>query len=295
MGVLYAKDVSSIYTCKGSANVGKSCQYINGRHGDRQVKPAVLVSLPQEQFDLARVAMDKLKEQHREIERQWEKRLEAEKAARRYYQVEPENRIVARTLEKGWNDKLEEMKHLKSEYNQIRRSPPFTINEKQWHQVEALPEDIPRLWESKTTTNNQRKKLLRLLIEDVTLCNQNEPWCVSVKIHFSSQNSFHPEAGDTAGQDDHRVPKSSDRKGLLKVTRQLFSGMPPIKTAFGALCERFFNLACSHESCLGWSFCEIFINGMMPTRGSDRPDIIFCSRVSSVAGSSQPVLCSANC
>jgi predicted RNase H-like nuclease (RuvC/YqgF family) len=93
-----------------------------------------LDSLTQEQFDLARVAMDKLKERHMEIERQWEKRLEAakyeaEKAARRYYQVEPENRLVARTLEKEWNDKLEEMEHLKSEYDQIRRSPPFTISQ----------------------------------------------------------------------------------------------------------------------------------------------------------------------
>jgi len=139
-----------------------------------------LDSLTQEQFDLARVAMDKLKERHLEIERQWEKRLEAakyeaEKAARRYYQVEPENRLVARTLEKEWNDKLEEMEHLRSEYDEIRRSPPFTISQKQWHQVEALAEDIPRLWESKTTTNNQRKKLLRLLIEDVTLRNQDDP------------------------------------------------------------------------------------------------------------------------
>jgi len=191
MGVIYARDGSSIYICKGSSSVGKSCQHINGRHVDRLVKAVVLDSLTQEQFDLARVAMQKLKERHLEIERQWEKRLEAaryevEKAARRYYQVEPENRLVARTLEKDWNDKLEEAAHLESEYDKIRRSPPFTISQEQWHQVEALAEDIPRLWETKTTTNNQRKKLLRLLIEDVTLCNQNDPWCVSVKIHWKT-------------------------------------------------------------------------------------------------------------
>ncbi|MHC4292327.1 MAG: recombinase family protein [Planctomycetota bacterium] len=191
MGVMYARDGSSIYTCKGSSSVGRSCQHINGRHVDRLVKAVVLDSLTQEQFDLARVAMQKLKERHMEIERQWEKRLEAaryevDKAARRYYQVEPENRLVARTLEKEWNDKLEEAEHLESEYDEIRRSPPFTISREQWHQVEALAEDIPRLWETKTTTNNQRKKLLRLLIEDVTLCNQDDPWCVTVKIHWKT-------------------------------------------------------------------------------------------------------------
>ncbi len=191
MGVIYARDSSSIYTCKGSSSVGKSCQHINGRHVDRLVKTVVLDSLTQEQFDLARVAMQKLKERHMEIERQWEKRLEAaryevDKAARRYYQVEPENRLVARTLEKEWNDKLEEMERLESEYDKIRRSPPFTISWEQWQQVEALAEDIPRLWKSKTTTNNQRKKLLRLLIEDVTLCNQDDPWCVTVKIHWKT-------------------------------------------------------------------------------------------------------------
>ena len=72
-----------------------------------------------------------------------EKRLEAaryevDKAARRYYQVEPENRLVARTLEKEWNDKLEQMVRLESEYDKIRRSPPFTISREQWHQVEPI-------------------------------------------------------------------------------------------------------------------------------------------------------------
>jgi|GEM_PF-1766689 len=76
-GVLYAKDGSSIYIFKGAYDVGKSCQHINGRHVDPLVKAAVLDSLTQEQFDLARIAMDKLKERHMEIERQWEKRLEA--------------------------------------------------------------------------------------------------------------------------------------------------------------------------------------------------------------------------
>jgi DNA invertase Pin-like site-specific DNA recombinase len=191
MQVTYGSDAGSIYTCKGPSIVGKPCQYINGRHVDPLVEAVLLESLTQEQFDLACIAMEKLKERHIEIERQWEKRLEAAKyaadrAARRYYQVEPENRLVARTLEKEWNDKLEDVERLECEYDKIRRSPPFTITPDQWEQIEALAEDIPRLWKLKTTSNNQRKKLLRLLIEDVTLCNQLDPWCVWVKIHWKT-------------------------------------------------------------------------------------------------------------
>ena len=191
MQVTYGSDGSSIYTCKGFSSVGKPCQYINGRHVDPLVEEILLGSLTREQCDLARVAMEKLKERQLEIERQWEKRLEAARyeaarAARRYYQVEPENRLVARTLEKEWNDKLKDVDRLESEYEKNRGSVPFTISREQWEQIEALAEDIPRLWKSKTTSNNQRKKLLRLLMEDVTLCNQEEPWCISVKIQWKT-------------------------------------------------------------------------------------------------------------
>jgi hypothetical protein len=155
------------------------------------VEAVVLDSLNREQFELARVAVEKVMARQMEIERQWEKRLEAtryeaDKAARRYYQVEPENRLVARTLEKEWNEKLEEVERLESEYDKIRKSPLFTISREQWEQIEALAKDIPELWKSKTTSNNQRKKLLRLLIEDVTLCNQDDPWSVLVKIHWKT-------------------------------------------------------------------------------------------------------------
>jgi hypothetical protein len=78
------------------------------------------------------------------------------------------------------------VERLESEYDKIRSSPPFTISREQWEQIEALAEDIPRLWKSKTTSNNQRKKLLRLLIEDVTLCNQDDPCSVLVKIHWKT-------------------------------------------------------------------------------------------------------------
>ncbi len=135
--------------------------------------------------------MEKLKARHVEIERQWEKSLEAaqyeaDKAARRYYQVEPENRLVARSLEKEWNDKLEEVSRIESEYDEIRNSPPFTITREQWNQIEELAEDIPKLWKLKTTSNSQRKKSLRILIEDISLCNQDDPWRVSVKIQWKT-------------------------------------------------------------------------------------------------------------
>lgn len=191
MIVIYARKGNSIYICKDSSSVGKSCQYINGRYVDRLVESVLLDSLTQEQFNLARIAMEKLKERHKEIERQWEKRLEAaryeaDKASRRYYQVEPENRLVARTLEKQWDDRLKEVKHIESEYEKIRTSAPFTISRQQWNRIESLAEDIPALWKSDTTTNNQRKKLLRFLIEDVTLFNQDDPWGVLVKIHWKT-------------------------------------------------------------------------------------------------------------
>jgi DNA invertase Pin-like site-specific DNA recombinase len=190
IGVRYGKDKLPIYTCI-HPSTHRICQHINGRHVDPLVEQVLFAAFTQEEFDLALGALEKLKGRANDLEKQWEKRIEAaryeaDKAARRYYRVEPENRLVARTLERDWNVRLEDVQRLEKEYEKIRQTPPFTITQEQQERIRALAEDLPRLWTSPTTRNSQRKQLLRILIEDVTLCNQDDPWSVLIKIHWKT-------------------------------------------------------------------------------------------------------------
>lgn len=190
MSVGYGGGGEPVYTCCSSAT-GRFCQYINGRHVEPLVEEVFLETLTREEIDLALRAEEKIRERAREMENQWCKRIEAaryeaEKAERRYMQVEPENRLVARTLESEWNAHLEEVERLEKEYQGIREQLPFRINPEQRERIIALALDLPRLWRAPTTQNSQRKQLIRLLIEDVTLRNQENPWSLDMAIRWKT-------------------------------------------------------------------------------------------------------------
>lgn len=191
MQVGYDRKRSPIYTCRLSAT-GRLCQQLRGRHVDPLIEQVLLETLTQEQLELAVGALEQLEQRSEELDRQWRKRLEqaryeADKAARRYYQVEPENRLVSRTLEAEWNLRLEEVEQIQQEYNRVREKPPLKLNPQQRQQILALAEDLPRLWKAPTTRQSRRKQLLRLLIEDVTLSNVDVPWSVSVAIRWKTE------------------------------------------------------------------------------------------------------------
>jgi len=158
---------------------------------DRLVEEVVLEALSQEELELALGVLEKIKERAQELENQWEKRIEAapyeaDKARCRYHLVEPENRLVARTLESEWNVRLEEVERLEEEYQKVRERLPFTMSPEQREQILALAEDLPRVWKAPATKTSQRKQLLRLLIEDATLRNRDDPWGVEVSIRWKT-------------------------------------------------------------------------------------------------------------
>ena len=83
--------------------------------------------------------------------------------------VDPDNRVVARTLENDWEQKLREIERLELAYEEARRVEKVELSSRDRAQLLALASDLPRVWEASTTTNVQRKNLLRLLIKHVAL------------------------------------------------------------------------------------------------------------------------------
>jgi DNA invertase Pin-like site-specific DNA recombinase len=94
---------------------------------------------------------------------------EAEQAERRYRAVEPENRLVARTLETEWEKKLNDQRAAEAELARKEQEHKLQLTELQREQIRALGQDLKRVWDAPTTTDRDRKELLRTLLEEVKI------------------------------------------------------------------------------------------------------------------------------
>jgi DNA invertase Pin-like site-specific DNA recombinase len=108
--------------------------------------------------------VDRLRRQH--VERA---RYEAELAERRYRRVDPDHRLVADALEAEWNEKLRALADAQQAYEREREADPGPIDEERWADILSLATDFPRLWQDPRTPARERKRMARLIIEDVTL------------------------------------------------------------------------------------------------------------------------------
>ena len=169
------------YVCqrKGIENAEPPCQRIPGAEVDRVLSDVLLelvnpvaleVALTVQQEVQARLdESDHLRKQH--VERA---RYEAELAQRRYMRVDPENRLVADTLEADWNQKLRALAEAQEQYEQRRQQDRQVFNEEQRAAIMALVQDFPRLWRDPTTEDRDRKRIIRLLVEDVTMLRSEQ-------------------------------------------------------------------------------------------------------------------------
>jgi transposase len=96
-------------------------------------------------------------------------RHEAQLAQRRYVQVDPDNRLVATTLEADWNDKLRALAQARDEAERRRAADQATFDEATEARIRALAQDFPAVWNDPSTSYRDKKRMAHLLIEDVTL------------------------------------------------------------------------------------------------------------------------------
>jgi hypothetical protein len=169
------------YVCQkeGIENAQPVCQRVVGRDLDRaigdllveMVSPLALEVALAVQEELHARAEDADRLRRQQVERA---RYDAELAQRRYLRVDPDNRLVADSLEADWNAKLRALGAAQEEYDQQRRADGLLLDEQQRGQVLALATDFPRLWHDPATPQRERKRMLRLLVEDVTLLKGDE-------------------------------------------------------------------------------------------------------------------------
>jgi len=128
--------------------------------------------------------VDRLRKQ--QVERA---RYEAELAQRRYMHVDPQNRLVADTLEADWNQKLRALDEAQQEYEQRQEQDRQVFNEEQRAAILALAQDFPRLWRDPATEDRDRKRMIRLLVEDVTML-RNEQITLHLRFRGGAQRTI---------------------------------------------------------------------------------------------------------
>jgi DNA invertase Pin-like site-specific DNA recombinase len=166
---------------------GPRCQEVRALGVDGEVERLALTALAPDRIALAVAALGELEEEARLLERQWSlkrerTRYEAERARRQYDAVEPENRLVARSLERAWEERLRQVEQIEAEYAGWRRAQPLSLTDADRAQILSLGEDLPRLWNAATTTAAERKQMLRLLLKEVVLDQRRERGQVWIRI-----------------------------------------------------------------------------------------------------------------
>lgn len=176
------------YVCAKTAveNAQQRCQSIPGGSVDQAVGKVLVESVTPLALEVALKVQEELQgrlEQADRLRQQQVQRAqyEADQARVRYMRVDPNNRLVADTLETQWNDKLRLLTQAKEEYEKKRQLDAQELSAEQKAQVLALACDFPRMWNDPNTPDRERKRMARLLLEDVTLRREKE---VLVQMRF---------------------------------------------------------------------------------------------------------------
>jgi DNA invertase Pin-like site-specific DNA recombinase len=154
--------------------VGKQlCSIFGGVTVEKAVVEATLEALSPLRLEAVRQATDRLQAHRREKRQQValeleRARYEAERCARQYHTVEPENRLVARTLESRWNEALERVRTLEGEYAELVRVQEV-ISPEEHEQLRRLAVDLPRVWHHPSAPFDLKKRLLRTVIREVVV------------------------------------------------------------------------------------------------------------------------------
>jgi DNA invertase Pin-like site-specific DNA recombinase len=150
------------------------CWNVPARPLDEAVAKLFLDAMNPSEIELGLLVVRETERQATEIDRQWQLRrervrYEAQLAERRYKAVDPDNRVIARTLEREWNDKLAEVEELDREHQEVRRHEKVELTEEDRARIVSLAKDLPAVWSAETTTPAERKNLLRMVVREVTL------------------------------------------------------------------------------------------------------------------------------
>jgi DNA invertase Pin-like site-specific DNA recombinase len=200
MAVAYRTCHEPHYSCNGHLMNAheQTCYGLKSTEIDRLVSQQALRSLEPAALELSMKALDDVAKERARLDKNWQQslkraRYEIDLAERRYRAVDPENRLVAATLEKGWNEALQNERQVQEDYDRFLRESPPRLTGQERATIEALAKDIPALWDAPATTNVERKQILRCLIDRVVVHVRCDSEHTEATIHWKGGFQSHHE------------------------------------------------------------------------------------------------------
>lgn len=249
------------YTCLRASieHTAPRCQQIPGYTIDQAVAQLVLDTMNPVSIELALAVQHEICARQQETLQLRSKQVEraqyeAELARHRYMRCDPDNRLVASSLEAHWNQALRDLETAQAEFEQHRLHDNLQVTEQIRARVMALTTDLPKLWRDSNTSDRDRKRLIRLLIDDVTLLRSAQGITLHVRFRGGSTKTLMLPAPETAWQlrttrpeviaqidmllndyTDQQVAEHLNQQGLRSGNGELFSGriVAKLRKAYG--------------------------------------------------------------
>lgn len=157
----------------------KHCQRLLGAGVDAVITELLLAQLTPLAIETSLAIHEELQAQVQEAQQLRAQQVEraryaAELAQRRFLRVDPENRLVADVLEADWNARLRELAEVAEQAERANDADQQKVSALEQQAIRDLVEDFPRVWKDSRTSDRDRKRMVRWLLEDVTLLRQED-------------------------------------------------------------------------------------------------------------------------
>ena len=180
------------YSCSWEATSygGRQCQSISARPVDDRISELVLEAVSPSAIDVSLQVAEDIELERQQAHQGWKQRLERADydimlARRRYEAVDPDNRLVARTLEKDWEAALARKQTLADDHQRTLSRRPERLTEEEKDLIRGLAENVPALWQSASTTARERQSIVRILLDRVVIKVFGETERAEIKCHWA--------------------------------------------------------------------------------------------------------------
>jgi DNA invertase Pin-like site-specific DNA recombinase len=180
------------YACtRGMSDYGEPlCQSLSGPVLDALVAQQILAAVEPAALEASLAAVAEVERERAELTRHWQLRreraqYETERASRQFHVCEPENRLVARELERRWEEALRHQRQLEEEFERWQRTAATQLSASDRDAIRGLAADLPAVWHAVTTTPADRQRIARLLLDRVEVTVDKKSEQVEVRLHWA--------------------------------------------------------------------------------------------------------------
>jgi DNA invertase Pin-like site-specific DNA recombinase len=179
------------YSClRDAIDYGEEkCQSLSGATLESFVAERLLQAVSPASLELSLLASADIERERKQLDDHWQQRLtrsryEVEQARRQYAAVDPDHRLVARELERRWDEALRADEQLQADYARFAGHCPTQLSPRERQQILALSQDLPALWQANSTTPEDRQTIARLLLEQVTVTVEGNTDRIDVELRW---------------------------------------------------------------------------------------------------------------